>query len=333
MFDSSLVGHENIRKHLLKQVLSKKMNGSMLFAGPNCIGKRKVALELAKRELCLLRNACGKCANCIIFNEPLPIELPNLLRIIPEGKADLIRIGTIRDNDLVDGGIIQWAHRASLPDCHSWIVIEDAHRLNESSANMVLKILEEPPIGTHFILVTHRPESVINTIRSRCERVNFKPLDSDEVWTVAKNAGWDDCHRELWVTLSSGTFSYLDHKSFHRASSQIHAWISLINGSSFSELRNIVSPKKDINISQSEQLRKSLELLLLILSDINRCRNNQLPHLKPWLIDIQLLANSSVLTEKSQIQIFEALRNTIRNINPESILREIVISLQSHFNN
>jgi DNA polymerase-3 subunit delta' len=193
---------------------------------------------------------------------------------------------------------------------------------------MVLKILEEPPVGTHFILVTHCPEAVISTIRSRCERINFKPLSSDETWTVAKNSGWQDDKQELWTTLASGTFSHLDNESFYRIFNQIDAWISLLKKSPFNNVRNALLPKKDVNISQSEQLRKSLELLLLILSDINRCRNSRPIHLKSWFVDIQQIANSSFSIKQPQLQLFESLHNIIRNPNPESILREIITSLQ-----
>ena len=329
MFDPSLVGHQHIREYLLERVLAESFSGSMLFSGPNCIGKRRVALELAKRELCIFHNACGQCSNCLMFSEPLPIELPNLLRIVPEGKAGLIRIGVIRDDDLIEGGVIQWAHRASLPSYHRWILIEDAHYLNNASANMILKILEEPPVQACFILVTHRPEAVISTIRSRCERINFKSLNNDETWAVAKNAGWGDEQRELWITLASGSLTYLDSESFHRTSNQINAWISLLTGSPLTNLRDSMLPKKDVTTSQNEQLRKSLELLLLILSDIIRCRNNRTPRLKPWLLDLQRLANSSISIEQPQLQLFEALRNVIRNPNPEFVFREITASLQS----
>jgi DNA polymerase-3 subunit delta' len=327
MFDPLLIGHQQIRKDLLGRIGTGSLRGAMLFAGPNCIGKRRVALELAKRELCLLRNACGQCPNCATFSEPMPKELPNLLRIVPEGKAGLIRIGAVRDNDLVDGGIIQWAYRASLPNYNRWIIIEDAHCLNDASANMILKILEEPPLGTYFILVTHRPEAVTSTIRSRCERINFKLLSNNETWTVAKNSGWEDSQKELWTTLASGTFSYLDFETFHRISNQIDAWIKLLSRSALAILRDSILPKKELNTSQSEQLRKSLEILLLIISDINRCRNNKTPHLKPWLAEIQRLADSTFSVEQSQLQLFESLRNIMRNPNPESILREIATSL------
>ena len=192
-----------MRERLLDRAGTGRMGGSLLFTGPDGVGKRRVALELAQRELCFRRTACGQCEGCLMCNDPLPVELPNLLRIAPEGKAGLIRTGAIRGDDLVEGGVIQWAHRAPPPGCHRWILVEDAHRLNGASANMLLKTLEEPPAGTHFLLVTHRPEAMLQTIRSRCERIAFLPLGAEETWAVASRAGWAEADREAWTALAA----------------------------------------------------------------------------------------------------------------------------------
>src|SRR5208337_3866590 len=118
MFDPSLAGHRPVRERLLERLEAGRLAGALLFTGPDGVGKRRVAMELAQRELCFRRTACGHCEGCRMFQGELPVELPNLLRIAPEGKAGLIRIGAIREDDLVEGGVISWAHRAPPPGCH-----------------------------------------------------------------------------------------------------------------------------------------------------------------------------------------------------------------------
>jgi len=234
MFDPELQGHLPVRQRLFERVQTERLSGSLVLVGPNAIGKRRVAMELAQRELCFRRTACGECAGCKPFRaETIPLELPNMLRIAPEGKAGLIKIGTIREDDLVEGGVIRWAHQASLPGTHRWILVEDAHRLNGSSANMLLKILEEPPSSTHFLLVTHRPEVMIQTIRSRCERISMRALEDDEVWTIAQRAGWKFGDREAWVALAWGTLRYLDPAAFALAVAQMEAWLAIASGESW----------------------------------------------------------------------------------------------------
>ena len=329
MFDPALMGHTAVRERLLERVRTGRLGGSLLFCGPDGVGKRRVAMELAQRELCFRRTACGQCQGCLMFKGELPVELPNLLRIAPEGKAGLIRIGAIRGDDLVEGGVIQWAHRAPAPGCHRWIMVEDAHRLNGASANMLLKTLEEPPAGTHFLLVTHRPEAMLQTIRSRCERIPFQPLSDAEAWTVAGSAGWEQAQREPWTALASGTLRYLDADAFQRATSQLDAWLKLAEGAAFSDVAGPLLPEKGAPLSPGEQVSQCLELLLLILADVARLREGKALRLAPWGESMARLAGTALKLDAPQASVFEALRNLIRNPSADSLLREISLVLRS----
>ena len=328
MFDPSLVGHRPVRSRLLERLGAGRLGGALMFTGPDGVGKRRVALELAQRELCLRRNACGQCEGCRLFQGDLPVELPNLLRVAPEGKAGLIRITAIRGDDLVEGGVIQWAHRTPVPGCHRWVLVEDAHRLNAASANMLLKTLEEPPPGTHFLLVTHRPEAVLPTIRSRCERIGFRPLEPEETWAVAERAGWEDPDREPWTALAAGSLRYLEPDAYRRASEQLEAWIALGEGASFTGAGAPLLPVREAETSQGEQVARCLEILLLLLADVARCRTGLSPRLGPWASGIQRLAGSGLALDRPQARIFEALRNLMRNPSPDSLLREVGLVLQ-----
>ncbi|MCM2250252.1 MAG: hypothetical protein NDI58_06805, partial [Geothrix sp.] len=279
MFAPEVVGHRAIRQRLLDRLQGGRIRGSLLFTGPEGIGKRRVALELARREICLRRNACGQCEGCrMLLGDDLPFELPNLLRITPEGKAGVIRIDQIREGldsnnqPRFSRGVIEWASLAPAVGCHRWIVVEEAHRLNESSGNILLKTLEEPPEGTHFVLVTHRPEALLQTIRSRCERIPFAPLSPDEAWAVAARLGWAEAERPRWTALGEGSLRFLDEAAFRRAEAQVEAWLALLGGRPFTEAGEPLLPEKDSLLAQGEQLRQPLELLLRLLTDLARIR-------------------------------------------------------------
>jgi DNA polymerase-3 subunit delta' len=328
MFDPRIVGHLGVRERLLGRAGADGPGGSLLLTGPDGVGKRRVAMELAQRELCFRRSACGECEGCRMFQGEIPVELPNLLRIAPEGKAGLIRIGAIRGDDLVEGGVIQWAHRAPPPRCHRWILVEDAHRLNGSSANMLLKTLEEPPDGTWFLLVTHRPDAMLPTIRSRCERIAFQPLGAEESWAVAQRAGWGEPDRGPWTALAAGTLRYLEPEAFQRARAQLDAWIAVAGGTPFSEAAPPLLPDKDAGASQGEQVGQSLELLLLLLGDVARRREGRPLRLAPWAAGVERLAGSALALDRAQARIHEAQRNLLRNPSPDSLLREIGLTLE-----
>ncbi|MDR3685150.1 MAG: hypothetical protein P4L11_15585, partial [Geothrix sp.] len=297
MYSPDIVGHQAIRQRLLERLQDGRIRGSLLFTGPDGIGKRRVALELAQRELCFRRSACGRCEGCLLFaGDDLPFELPNLLRTTPEGKSGVIRIDQIREGldsnhqPRFSRGVIEWAALAPPMGCHRWILVEEAHRLNESSGNILLKTLEEPPPDTHFILVTHRPEALLQTIRSRCERLSFAPLAAREAWAVAQRNGWQDPDQDRWAALGEGSLRFLDEAAFRRAEAQVEAWIALMGGRPFGEAAGPLLPEKESVQAQGEQLRQPLELLLRLLADLARVRAGEAPALAPWRAELDTLA-------------------------------------------
>lgn len=334
MYSLDIAGHQAIRQRLFERLQGGRIRGSLLFTGPEGIGKRRVALELAQREICFRRNACGQCEGCRMFaGDDLPFELPNLLRITPEGKAGVIRIDQIREGldsnnqPRFSRGVIEWAFLAPPMGCHRWILVEEAHRLNESSGNILLKTLEEPPPGTHFILVTHRPEALLQTIRSRCERVPFAPLAPREAWAVAQKNGWLEADHDRWSALGEGSLRFLDEAAYRRAEAQVEAWIALMEGRPFNEVAGPLLPEKDSTLAQGEQLRQPLELLLRLLADLARMRTGETPALAPWREGLAALTRVSLDLKAPQEAALQALRHLPRNLSPEPLIREVALSL------
>ncbi len=334
MFSQDIAGHHALRQRLLDRLQEGRIRGSLLFTGPEGVGKRRVALELAQREICFRRNACGQCEGCRLFaGDDLPFELPNLLRITPEGKAGVIRIDQIREGldsnnqPRFSRGVIEWASLSPPMGCHRWILVEEAHRLNESSGNILLKTLEEPPPDTHFILITHRPEALLQTIRSRCERIPFAPLSPREAWTVALRHGWQEADHDRWSALGEGSLRFLDEALFRRAEAQVEAWLALMAGSPFGECAGPLLPEKDAAQSQGEQLRLPLELLLRLLADLARLRAGETPALLPWREALTALATPERNLKAPQEAVLEALRHLPRNLSPEPLVREVALAL------
>lgn len=336
MYSAALSGHRPLRERLLARFQAGRIRGSLLFTGPEGIGKRRVALELAQREICFRRSACGQCEGCRLFDgDDLPFELPNLLRVTPEGKAGIIRIDQIREGLDSTGqarfsrGVIEWASLAPPPKCHRWILVEEAHRLNESSGNILLKTLEEPPADTQFILVTHRPEALLQTLRSRCERIPFSPLAEPEAWEVASRHGWADADRGRWSALGEGSLRFLEEEAFRRAEAQVEAWLALLEGASFPAAAGPLLPDKESTQAQSEQLRQPLELLLRLLADLARIQAGALPALAPWRDRLAPLAAVGRDFRPGQEAALEALRHLPRNLSAEPLLREVALALRA----
>jgi DNA polymerase-3 subunit delta' len=84
------------------------------------------------------------------------------------------------------------------------VLVDDADRLGDKTADMLLKALEEPPAYARFLLVSGRPQDVRPTIVSRCQRLEFRPLDADRMRGVLKGLNLDDDDRALLATVAAG---------------------------------------------------------------------------------------------------------------------------------
>ena len=174
------------------------MPHALMFGGQAGLGKRTTALFLAKALLCETERevlgACGKCPSCHLYvagNHPD-------LRIIEIGQEDVQASESLEEEPATPAKkpsrqipvdairaladfVAVTAHRARA----KVIVIAPAEAMHPSAANALLKMLEEPPgRATYFILVSHRPDRVLPTIRSRCFQVPFgvPPMDVALDW-------------------------------------------------------------------------------------------------------------------------------------------------------
>jgi len=193
-------GHEDVKARFLSAHERGRLGQAYLFAGPDGIGKRLVALELAKSLLCERSPApltpCGKCPGCVQVEAGTH---PDLFRLTtPEGKHEL-PVEQMRE----------FCARMSLKASRGTRkvgIVEDADDFNEESANSFLKTLEEPPAGAMLILLASSTDRQLPTILSRCQVVRFSPLSPDDLRAVlVANGIIDPTQRERLVRLGQGS--------------------------------------------------------------------------------------------------------------------------------
>lgn len=164
---------------LLRNILKQnRMPNGLLFWGPEGVGKRITALELAKAVHCTAGNfdACDTCLSC---RKVVSGNHPDFKIIAPSDKARQIKVKTIESlTELC-------AYR---PFEGNWrvVLIQDVDRMNEAAQNHFLKTLEEPPSKTAFILQTVYPNRLLPTIRSRCQQVRFGTLKPSTVSAIVQ---------------------------------------------------------------------------------------------------------------------------------------------------
>ena len=137
---------------------------ALLFTGPTYTHILTFVRQWMARVACEgLSKPCGACQSCVKFIQYIH---PDCLWIAPEKPGALIKIEQIRD---LQQGVYQ------TPQCGNrrFVVIDEADQLNLSSANALLKVLEEPPSHTVFILIARSANALPITVRSRCQQFNF----------------------------------------------------------------------------------------------------------------------------------------------------------------
>jgi len=163
---SQTLGHKKQIEQLQKEMRQEKVAHAYLFSGIEGIGKKRVAFGLAQALNCTSSNEipCEKCSACQKIAKCIH---PDVSLIEPDGKV--IKVDVLRD-------LKQKAYLHPLEGKSKVFILEDAHKMTESSQNALLKILEEPPQQTYFILLTHQSNRLLPTIRSRSRLTEFNPL-------------------------------------------------------------------------------------------------------------------------------------------------------------
>ncbi len=168
---------------LLRYLESGNVPAGLLFFGEEGIGKEKAAVAFVSALFCRTRGESGGCGTCRDCRVLASGSHPNFLRVSPENQ-----------NILIDD-IRRLQEELSLKafsDRPRAVVIAPADRMTVQAANALLKTLEEPPPGTHLLLVAHRMSRLPPTIVSRCQKVSFSPLAPglvEEIVTGIPGAG------------------------------------------------------------------------------------------------------------------------------------------------
>ena len=176
-----------------------QLHHALMFVGPRGIGKATLARGLASALLCRVApgRGCGACTHCARVQAG---RHPDVDWLLPAGKAGQITIDSARECHL---------RQANGPyETDRYVVVVDpADALNESSGNALLKAIEEPRPGIHFLLLTTNMQGVLPTILSRTMPIRLGRLDDADVAAIlAEKAGAaDEVRRRMAALLAEGS--------------------------------------------------------------------------------------------------------------------------------
>lgn len=185
----NLVGNDTVKQTFHRLIAKGRVPNSLLFAGDEGVGKRTFATELIKTLLCrnlIDGDACGGCSTCkraASFHFPKAEDKEAYKRVIFSDHPDFGMVVPFNRNVLVDAirHLESEANFRPYEAANRFFIIDNAEKMNDSAANALLKTLEEPAEGSHIFLVTSRPDSLLPTIRSRCQTIRFSPVTIVEI--------------------------------------------------------------------------------------------------------------------------------------------------------
>ena len=211
MFFRDIVGHSELKRRLIEMVDSGRIPHAQLYTGAEGVGKLALALAVAQYICCEHREggeSCGECPSCVQFAK---LSHPDLHLVFPMATRDGVKVcndvvdlfrSAVLDNPYLS--LADWMNQVSdgktvqiyaaegeeiirkltfkpYQGQYKVMIVWIPEKMHEACANKVLKILEEPSPDTVFMLVSDRPDDVLGTIYSRCQRIAVPPIEAKEL--------------------------------------------------------------------------------------------------------------------------------------------------------
>jgi DNA polymerase-3 subunit delta' len=313
---NKIVGHERTKRILQNSIIDNRISHAYCFTGIEGIGKDALAIQFAKVVNCIqpkvLENSIDSCETCHSCKAFESLSHPNveLVFSLPAGKSSDSKGDSIYDKmgqdqiDLIKEELLHKAENPylpiSLPNAtqikianireikqklslssfngkRRFVIILNADEMNTEAANAFLKTLEEPHENITIIMITSKPESLLQTIMSRCQQIIIQPLDDKQiVRKLILDDNIDEIDAKIAARFSNG--SYLKAREYVSSENKLlrNELVDILRTSlkkaNFREdmVRKIeaYSKAKDKN-----QLSRSLQMLMFWLNDVYSLKN------------------------------------------------------------
>lgn len=333
---NKLIGNEPVKAKLRSLVESGRVPNSLIFAGPESVGKRQFALDLARSLMCPAADRSGGCGSCSSCQRVANFSIPEATdktrdefrSVFFSEHPDVGSVVAYKRNILVDA--IRDLEREAFFNPYEaqkrLFLIDDADKMNDAASNALLKTLEEPAETSFIVLITSRPDNLLDTILSRCQAIRFAPVETSEIAAfLEKEMGLEKNEALLAARLSGGSLAKartFDAAAYRASRDEMLAVIgSALAGTGLADMLRTSEKMNDAKnkdgyeaaIDTLETLIRDIWLLAngmthesLVNNDINDllaplAAGARPSELAKWLISIEQLRQSFVINVNRKI--------------------------------
>jgi DNA polymerase-3 subunit delta' len=262
---TKLIGNERNKRILQRLLERRSIASTLIFSGPEGVGKRQFALTMAKAANCQAApgdrfaiDSCDKCSTCRRIDEA---TYGDVVTVEPDGQS--IKIAQTR-------ALTVEVYYRPREGRQRFFIIDEGDRLRDEAANALLKTLEEPPPTSTIILLTSRPDALLSTIRSRAQRLTFVPLPVAEMEGYLKaNYPRPPGETELLARLTEGRIGQataFDLSVYRQERRALLGMIELM--ASGDELFRLLKAAEYLGKKEKDDFEKALDLLASLLRDL-----------------------------------------------------------------
>ncbi len=244
---AELIGHSKQLRSMRAALANQRLHHAYLFAGPEGVGKRTIALALAQAVHCseLTGDYCGCCINCasIIDSNHPDVRFVQTL----SGKKE-ISIQQVRE-------IERELRFRSFSGKRKIAIIDPATSLNVAAQNALLKTLEEPPENSLIVLITPNTGGLLPTLRSRCLRLMFAPLPRAQVAAflqAERKIGAEDA--EVLAAMSMGSIGVAMNLDQQALFEKRRIWIGRLSALKAKDYQGAMAAAEVLGASREEAL-------------------------------------------------------------------------------
>lgn len=213
MLFKDIIGQEEAKERLIREAKEGKIAHARLFCGNEGVGKLPLAIAYAQYLSCehpTDNDSCGVCPNCVKYNKLIHPDLHFVFPVIKKKNKDTISDDYLKEwrevlNSSPYFNLNMWLKEMGAENQQAQIYVKESdeiirklnlkssqggykvmimwlpEKMNVECSNKLLKLLEEPPTQTIFILISEEPDMLLPTIQSRVQRFNIHAIDKEKI--------------------------------------------------------------------------------------------------------------------------------------------------------